>query len=149
MRRIITFFLLPVLLAGCGGGDQKSPGISAGSAQFMAMSDSARFTTVEWLDSVKDYGRITEGQKLDVAFRFRNTGKTPLVIGGVQPSCGCTIAQQPVDPIAPGAEGQIKASFNSDNRVGVNHKTLIVTANTKGTQRFVLQFAVDVQKKAS
>ncbi|HXB07557.1 MAG TPA: DUF1573 domain-containing protein [Puia sp.] len=148
MHKIIPGILLLGLLAACGGSQQGS-GLSAGSAQFLAMGDSARFTTVEWIDSVKDYGKITEGQKLDVAFRFRNTGKTPLVIGGVQPSCGCTIAHQQVAPILPGSEGQIKATFNSDSRVGINHKTLIVTANTKGTQRYVLQFVVEVQKKPS
>jgi hypothetical protein len=148
MHKTIPVLLFIGLFAACGGADTKGPGISPGSAQFMAMRDSARFTTVEWIDSVKDYGKIPEGEKLDVAFRFRNTGKTPLVIGGVQPSCGCTIAEQPNAPVGPGEEGQIKASFNSDHRVGVNHKTLIVTTNTKGTQRFVLQFTVEVQKKS-
>ena len=149
MYRLVSCCLLLGWLAGCGGRDAKDPGISPGSAQFLALRDSARFTTVEWIDSTKDYGKITEGQQLAVAFRFRNTGKTPLVIGQVQPSCGCTVAERPTAPIAPGEEGQIKASFNSDNRVGVNHKSLIVTTNTKGTQRYVLQFVVEVQKKAS
>lgn len=144
--RFMTGCLLVVLFAGCSGGDQKNPGISDGSVKMAAMNDSARFTTIQWLDSTKDYGKIPEGQKLDVAFRFRNTGTTPLVIGRVQPSCGCTIAEQPREPIAPGAEGRIRASFNSEGRVGVNHKTLMVTANTKGSQSHNLQFVVEVQK---
>lgn len=141
--------LLLALFTGCSGGDQKGPQLGSGSAKFQAMNDSARFTTIQWLDSAKDYGKIPEGQKLDVAFRFRNTGTAPLVIGRVQPSCGCTIAEQPREPIAPGAEGQIRASFNSEGRVGINHKTLLVTANTKGSQSHSLQFIVEVQKKAS
>ena len=144
MRIILSGFLLALVLAGCSGGDQQHPGAAS-----TAMQDTARFTTIEWLDSARDYGKIPEGQKLDVAFRFRNTGATPLVISRVQPSCGCTIAEQPREPIAPGAEGQIKASFNSEGRSGVNHKTLMVTANTKGTQTYNLQFVVEVQKKAS
>jgi hypothetical protein len=149
MRTIITSCILLVLFAGCSGGDQKSPGLSSGSAKSQAMTDTARFTSIQWLDSARDYGKIPEGQKLDVAFRFRNTGTTPLVIGRVQPSCGCTIAEQPREPIAPGAEGQIRASFNSEGRAGVNHKTLLVTANTKGSQSYSLQFVVEVEKKAS
>jgi hypothetical protein len=149
MHRIFTGCLILTLLAGCGGNDTQHPGISASSAEFLAMRDTARFTSVEWLDSLKDYGKIPEGQKLDVAFRFRNTGATPLVIGAVQPSCGCTVAERPEAPIAPGAEGQIKASFNSNGRVGINHKSLIIMANTKGTQRYALQFVVEVQKKNS
>jgi len=148
MYRLIGSCFLLAFLAGCGGRDQSDPALSPGSAQFMAMRDSARFTTIQWLDSSKDYGKIPEGQQLDVSFRFRNTGSTPLVIGRVQPSCGCTVAQQLSEPVAPGAEGQIKASFNSDGRVGVNHKTLLVTTNTKGTQNFSLQFVVEVEKKS-
>ena len=149
MRKLITGCLLVALFAACSGGDRKSPALSPGTANTPATVDTTHFTTIEWLDSAKDYGKIPEGQKLDVAFRFRNTGNMPLVIGRVQPSCGCTVAEQPREPIAPGAEGQIKASFNSEGRVGVNHKTLLVTANTKGSQNYSLQFVVEVQKKAS
>ena len=135
--------MISALIAGCNGNS------SAASVQAV-LADSARYTTIEWLDSAKkDFGKIPEGQKLQVAFRFRNTGTMPLVIARVQPSCGCTIAEQPREPIAPGAEGQIKATFNSQGRAGINHKTLFVTANTKGTQHHDLHFVVEVEKKTS
>lgn len=148
MHRTLSGFLLAALLAACGHRDTKDPGISQNSVQFLALQDTATFTTIQWLDSSRDYGKIAEGQKLDVSFRFRNTGSTPLVIGHVQPSCGCTVAKQPTEPIAPGAEGQITASFNSGGRVGINHKSLLVNANTKGRQNFSLQFVVEVTKKS-
>lgn len=146
MRKILTGCLVTLLMAllvpAC---HLDHPETSAA-----AMADTTRYTNIQWLDSVsRDYGKIAEGQKLDVSFRFRNTGSTPLVIGQVRPSCGCTIAEQPKAPIAPGAEGQIRATFNSQGRSGVNHKTLFVTANTKGTQNYALQFVVQVEKKAS
>ncbi len=143
--RFLLFAILVVgsIAAGCNGGAKKD------KVTNMALADTARYTTIEWLDSARDFGKIPEGQKLDVAFRFRNTGTTPLVIGQVRPSCGCTIAEQPQEPIAPGSEGQIKAVFNSEGRSGVNHKTLFVTANTRGKQDYSLQFEVLVEKKAS
>jgi len=114
------------------------------------MADSAHYTTIAWLDSLsRNYGTIIEGEKLNVTFRFRNIGSSPLVIGHVQPSCGCTIAEQPQGAIAPGKEGQIRATFNSQGRTGVNHKTLFVTANTRGVQNYSLQFVVQVDKKPS
>ena len=146
MYKLLTGALLIILLAGCGGQDANNAVLSSGSSKSMSLRDTARFTTIQWLDSSRDFGKIPEGQKLDVSFRFRNTGTTPLVIGRVQPSCGCTIAEQPQEPISPGAEGQIKASFNSEGRVGINHKSLLVTANTKGSQSFALQFVVEVIK---
>ncbi|WP_431215578.1 DUF1573 domain-containing protein [Puia sp. P3] len=65
----------------------------------------------------------------------------------MRPSCGCTVAEQPREPIAPGGEGQIRAVFNSEGRTGINHKTLFVTANTKDKQEFSLQFVVQVEKQ--
>ena len=139
---VVTF-----IVAGCNAGAKKDKGVN--KVITAALADTARYTTIEWLDSTRDLGKVPEGQKLDVAFRFRNTGTTPLVIGRVQPSCGCTIADPPREPIAPGAEGLIKASFNSDGRAGINHKSLLVTTNTKGSQSFALQFVVEVTKKSS
>jgi hypothetical protein len=65
----------------------------------------------------------------------------------VQPSCGCTVAEQPKEAIAPGNEGTIKAVFDSEHHEGVNHKTLFVYANTKGNQANELQFEVIVERK--
>jgi uncharacterized protein DUF1573 len=136
------FALTSLFVFACHSGDK------AGAAA--ALTDSSTFTTIQWLDSAsRDYGKITEGQMLDVTYRFRNTGSTPLVIGRVQPSCGCTVAEQPKAPIAPGGEGEIRATFNSQGRTGVNHKTLFVSANTRGKQTYSLQFAVLVEKKPS
>jgi Protein of unknown function (DUF1573) len=144
MRHLLfASFVVSLIAAGCNGGAKSD---KAGNNA--ALADTARYTTIEWLDSARDFGKIPEGQKLDVAFRFRNTGTTPLVIGQVRPSCGCTIAEQPKEPVAPGSEGQIKAVFNSEGRSGINHKTLFVTANTRGKQDYSLQFVVEVEKKA-
>jgi len=57
------------------------------------------------------------------------------------------VAEQPEAPISPGKEGVIKASFNSEGRVGPNHKTLYVYANTKGSRSHELRFEVEVEKK--
>jgi hypothetical protein len=110
--------------------------------------DSASMTSIQWLDSTdKNFGKIAEGQKLEVSYRFRNSGNQPLIIEKVQPSCGCTVAEQPAEPIAPGKEGVIKAAFNSEGRIGSNHKTLYVYANTKAGRSQELRFEVVVEKK--
>ena len=110
-------------------------------------NDSSRFTTIAWLDSARDFGKIAEGQKLEVSFRFKNTGDHPLIIQRVQPSCGCTIAEQPKAPVLPGEEGIIKATFDSEQRKGINQKTLYVYTNTKYTQVHELHFSVEVVAK--
>jgi len=142
MRYLLIGCFVAALIAGCRNKDSNGAGTAASS-----MIDSSQFTTIQWLDSSKDFGKIGEGQKLEVAFRFKNTGDKPLVIQRVQPSCGCTVAEQSTEPVAPGAEGQIRATFNSEGRTGINHKTLSVYANTKGKQDHSLQFVVEVEKK--
>ena len=150
MRFIIIFAVLALAVAGCNGPVKKEVKDNTPSSAMMPeeKKDTASFTTMQWIDSVKDYGKIVEGQKLEVAFRFKNTGNKPLVIEGVHPSCGCTVADPPKEPIAPGAEGEIKGSFDSNGKNGQQHKNISVTANTKGMQTHELTFTVDVQKKS-
>src|SRR5687768_16018882 len=130
----MKYFLALICAAtfiGCDYADKTSPGVDVIPKEAF---DSSKFTTIEWIDSTRDYGKITEGQKLDVSFRFKNTGDKPLIIRSVKPGCGCTATEPPKEPIAPGAEGIIKASFNSEGREGPNSKDIFVDANTKGTQ---------------
>ncbi|MBS1949071.1 MAG: DUF1573 domain-containing protein [Bacteroidetes bacterium] len=143
--RLLISFLLATAIISCNETEKKAgppPGAAA------AMKDTVNYTTIQWLDSTsKNFGKISEGQKLEVSYAFKNTGTKPLVISRVQPSCGCTVAEQPSEAVAPGSEGIIKASFNSEGRTGVNHKTLFVYANTRGSQQQELQFVVEVEKK--
>lgn len=147
----MKYFLALVTAAvfiGCDYAD-KTPGGNGGNHVIPKEAfDSSKFTTIEWIDSTsRDYGKINEGQKLDVSFRFKNTGDKPLIIRSVKPGCGCTAAEPPKEPIAPGAEGLIKASFNSEGRPGKNSKDIYVDANTKGTQNHIVHFDVEVVGK--
>jgi Protein of unknown function (DUF1573) len=144
MRNAILILIIVSSLFSCGENYSKKNGVSS----MQIPKDSSLFTKITWLDSTnRDFGTIPEGQKLEVAYRFLNSGARPLIISRVQPSCGCTVAEQPDEPILPGKEGVIKASFNSEGRVGINHKKLYVIANTQGTQSNEVQFSVLVQKK--
>jgi hypothetical protein len=113
----------------------------------MKVDDPATLTTIQWLDSSLNKGSVVEGTQVEVIFRFKNTGDKPLVIESAQPSCGCTVAEKPEQPILPGAEGRIKAVFNSNGRTGHNHKTLTVRANTKPNASQMVEFNVDVVGK--
>ena len=144
MRLLVLVFVLGIFGLSCRQNEVKS----AGSSSMQLPKDSSQYTNIKWLDStIRDFGSIPEGQKLEVAYRFLNSGNKPLIIARVQPSCGCTVAEQPDEPIMPGKEGVIKASFNSEGRIGINHKKIYVIANTRGTQSNEVEFSVVVQKK--
>lgn len=76
-----------------------------------------------------DFGKIKEGQNVEINFRFKNTGNAPLVIGKAEPSCGCTVTEKPEQPVMPGETGYIKARFNSEGRQGTAHKAVNVVSN--------------------
>ncbi len=136
MKTAFILIFAAVLATACGNSEQtyKQP----------ELINTKELTDIQWIDSTVDLGRINEGQMVEVAFRFRNTGKKPLVIRGVHPGCGCTVANPPAEPIAPGAEGEIKATFDSKGRPGVNHKSISVDANTNGSQTHEVSFNVEV-----
>ncbi|ULQ57962.1 DUF1573 domain-containing protein [Flavihumibacter rivuli] len=151
MRNAFILFSLLAIMASCErnakstGNVSNSP--SPANAGLEPMFDSSAFTKITWLENDKDFGKIQEGQKLEVSFQFRNTGDKPLIITRVSPSCGCTAAEPPKEPIAPGQEGTIRATFDSNGRQGMNHKTLYVEANTFGGTNHILQFKVEVDPK--
>lgn len=78
-----------------------------------------------------DFGTVTEGEIVTRTFKFKNTGKEPLIISNAQGSCGCTVPKWPKEPIAPGASSEIKVEFNSDKKVGDRNQQVTITANTE------------------
>lgn len=121
--------------------------MNPGSEKGGSSTYSARLTTMEWRNQRIDFGKITEGQKLEVTFHFKNTGTAPLIINKVEPGCGCTVAETPKEPIGPGKEGIIKGAFDSEGRTGTQHKSIFVTANTTSSKNHELVFTVEVLKK--
>ena len=120
---------------------------ASNSAAQQPAVDTANLTTIQWLDGgEKDFGKIKEGENLDVSFRFKNTGNKPLVISNVSASCGCTIPETPKKPYAPGETGVIKASFNSTGKAGLQSKQVNVHANTN-PEMTTLVFRVEVKPK--
>ena len=83
-----------------------------------------------WNRTVYDFGKIPLNKPVTNEFKFTNTGNAPLVISSVRASCGCTVTEYSKDPIAPGAEGFVKATYNAA-KVGVFTKTVTVNANAE------------------
>jgi hypothetical protein len=76
-----------------------------------------------------DFGEISEGTVAEHVFTFTNEGDGPLIISNAQGSCGCTVPIWPRNPIAPGATGEIKVSFNSKGRAGKQDKRVTLTTH--------------------
>ena len=98
------------------------------SADKPISSDEAAIMTFE--EVAHDFGKVSEGESVQHVYKFKNTGKAPLVITNANGSCGCTVPSWPKEPIAPGAGGEIKVSFNSTGKSGREEKEITVLANT-------------------
>jgi hypothetical protein len=90
------------------------------------MADDAAFA---WRATTFNFGKIKKDKAVTHEFTFTNSGKAALVVTSVQASCGCTVAQYSKDPIEPGGEGFVKATYNAA-KTGVFTKTVTVNANT-------------------
>jgi len=147
MKKALILLIICIAMVACKNADNAAA-ISSSSQNAKLLKDSANFTSIQWLDSVhRDLGKVTEGEQVEVSFRFKNTGTKQLIITSVKASCGCTIPETPKEPFAPGAEGLIKAKFNSAGRTGLNHKEVYVIANTAPATLQQLEFTVQVDPK--
>jgi hypothetical protein len=116
-----------------------------------ATSDPANAPILTFENTHVTLGTINEGESVEVIFSFKNTGNAPLLLHEVQPGCGCTVANDwPKDtPIAPGAKGKIKATFNSEGKgTGAITKSIHVKSNTPYPNDVIeVKFSVNVNPK--
>lgn len=75
-----------------------------------------------------DFGAIPQSTPVSYNFVLTNTGKAPLVLSNAVGSCGCTAAEWPKEPIAPGKTGVIKVTYNAA-AAGTFDRTVTLTSN--------------------
>jgi len=84
---------------------------------------------IEFEKEIHDFGKVIQGERVSYGFKFKNTGKSDLVITQVKTSCGCTVPKFKKEPIKPGEERIITVTFNSSGRKGIQNKTITVLSN--------------------
>ena len=76
-----------------------------------------------------NFGDIIEGEKVDLEFRIKNTGKGDLIITSAKANCGCTQLKYPKEIIKHGNEESIKVTFDSKNKIGEQKKNITLMTN--------------------
>jgi hypothetical protein len=147
MKTTPTAFAAAILLLGsaCSNpSDQIKP-----EEERMALEavQSADLPELSFANETHDIGSINEGQVVETEFRFTNTGKAPLIISSAQGSCGCTVPEYPNAPVAPGEEGVIRVSFNSEGKPNQQSKTVTLTTNAVPSTK-VLTITANVTPKS-
>ena len=130
-----TLLLLSLLIAVACADTQKNGDIDVdlinnpNSAQ--GYDQSARVPKITFDSDLHDFGRITSGESISYSFHFRNTGDADLVLSGCSATCGCTVADYPRGRIAPGKEGYVTVTFNSQGKTGQQYQEVTVTSNAQ------------------
>lgn len=121
----LFYILLLTLFTGCMPEDKPAENLESQqkTTNFASyLSDSSKFTSFYWEDTLIDFGTVKKGKQVEIKFVCVNTGSKDLVLADVKPSCGCTLADYTKQPIPPGKSGFITAKFDS-NKGGGSHVT--------------------------
>ena len=142
MRKILKISVLClaiVLMAACGE-KKASEGFTTSdvhnpmTAEGISEKDAEKMPVLTFETLEYDFGRVIKGEKLSYAFKFKNTGKSNLIISSARTSCGCTSSTPPQAPIRPGESGEITVTFDSKNQKGEVSKMVVVSANNYPVQ---------------
>jgi len=115
---------------------------AAPAAEAQAHAEDMKFK-----NEIHDFGTLPQNIPAEHNFEFTNTGKEPIVLQRVQPSCGCTTPTYTKDPILPGKTGSIKASFNAA-AAGPFNKSITVVSNI-GTKVLTIKGEVEKAPESS
>lgn len=105
-------------------------------------STSLNAENMVFVEDVHDFGTVPEGPAAVFEFKFKNTGKEPIVLKQVSPSCGCTTPTYSKEPVLPGKTGVIKASYATQGRPNPFTKTITVVSNA-GTKILTIKGNVE------
>jgi hypothetical protein len=99
-----------------------------------------------WTETTLDFGKIEQGKPVNAEFEFKNPSMVPLIISSVRPTCGCTIADYPKEPVQPGKSGKISVTFNAASS-GFFQKSIVVSTNaTEGNVSLIIKGEVIAKK---
>ena len=120
-------------------------GVTTSNAQAKSTAKVAKIdgAGMAFQTDVIDYGNIAHNSDGKREFVFTNNGTKPLIITNTQGSCGCTVPEYPRTPIKPGESGEMKVTFSSAGRNGMQSKTVDITTNTaEGHQQLLIKASI-------
>jgi hypothetical protein len=97
----------------------------------------ASLAEITFEKEVHDFGVIEYAGNGTYEFKFKNTGKEPLIISNAKGTCGCTVPTYPKDvAIKPGESQVIKVTYDT-KRAGNFTKTVTVSSNAKTPEKIL------------
>ncbi len=143
----LPFVLFLLLLTGCGqsGGSD----IDASYIHIPGAQPDPTAPAAIWASDSVDLGILAAGEIAQAHYTLTNSGRAPLVIAQVLPSCGCTVAKNwDEGPIQPGKTRTVTLEFDAGDRIGevAEYATVVTNAVPSST---TLQFTARVMGPGS
>lgn len=135
---ILGAFALSFAISSCGekkASDNFTAEETAQQAENVV--DPATAPVLTLAEANHDFGDVQANNKVETYIKFKNDGKSPLVIRDASATCGCTVPEFPSTPIAVGATDSIKVVYTAGNMNGKQKKTVTLVTNTvNGHEKF-------------
>ena len=129
--KVCLLLIFPLLFQGCWLTDRSKNDQKITPDIINNPSKEGEMPKIAFEKKTFEFGTISQGEKVEHSFIYRNTGEAPLVIVSVEPSCGCTLAEDPPEkPIAAGSSDTLRVTYDSDGHRGHVKKSVSVVANT-------------------
>ncbi len=143
------FIMDKVTMAVNGNTDQNNNSISISVTieddfEKMTPEQKANAAHITFETKVFNFQTIKQGENVDFAFKFQNTGKSNLIIRKIKPSCGCTIVNSTKEVLKPGEKAEFEVKFNSSGKTGKQNKTITVITNDPLESQVTLRVTGDV-----
>jgi hypothetical protein len=86
--------------------------------------------SIEWKSMEHDFEEIAKGKPVTAKFELKNNSMVPLIITSVRPSCGCTVADYPKEPVKPNEKAFVSVTFDAKSP-GYFTKSIKVRSNAE------------------
>jgi hypothetical protein len=113
------------------------------TALLIALASAARSELV-WEQTELELHPTIDDETAVGHFKYQNKGDKPVAIKNVSTTCGCTVASTNKNGVAPGEKGEITATFQIANRVGVQEKMIAVTTDDPAHPSTTLKLKVTI-----
>jgi hypothetical protein len=151
-KNLIIFISLPLILSCKQQSEKKDNGLAevrldgkTSNAEIIRMPISAdnpldtnALAKISFEETVYDFGTVKEGAPVNHTFKFKNTGKAPLLITDIRTTCGCTVPEWNKKPILPDASDAVNVKFDTKGKTDKQEKKITILANTIPSETVII-----------
>ncbi|MCK9303103.1 MAG: DUF1573 domain-containing protein [Bacteroidales bacterium] len=132
MRHLFLFLIVVFMLfTSCNNDKKLSGSLVTNPITMSGDADMSKLPVIKFYKTSHDFGDLSAGESVRYSFKFKNEGKSDLLISKAKASCGCTVAEFPKTPIKPGEENYIDVTFDAKGVIGFQNKSIEVFTNAQ------------------